>query len=259
MSKHLGVSERLLREVPRAAQAAIFGYAAKKAVQALSGRDISREELQAAEFRAIRAEAERNAAVSQTQALEQEIQEQAMRDPKFPIYGNTNAYLATHTHLVSARSYVDAEHHRPEDADNEELRDSHALGLLDLDGFKGYNDKHGHVAGDAVLLGIGEFLRENVRENDLVFREGGDELGVLLRHTTIQDAQITLKTLVQGINDLGFNGVTASAGVSAIDLDTDAIENKRRADNALYQAKGLGGNCVVVYGEDLPVNIAGSD
>jgi len=55
-----------------------------------------------------------------------------------------------------------------------------ALLMMDLDKFKLVNDTHGHVAGDAVLQQLGEILHQSVRENDLLFRYGGEEFTVIL-------------------------------------------------------------------------------
>src|SRR5690606_19886099 len=62
--------------------------------------------------------------------------------------------------------------------------------MIDLDGFKRVNDLHGHLVGDAMLRRVAEAMRETMRETDVVGRWGGDELGVLLPDTALEEAAI---------------------------------------------------------------------
>ena len=119
-----------------------------------------------------------------------------------------------------------------------------AVHFVDLDRFKEVNDSLGHLAGDAVLKGVAERLREATREEDLVARLGGDELVVLQKHVTSAAAAKTLASrIIAAIGkpmdvagrqlELG-----ASIGVAMADPATETAEELlSRADRAMYRAK----------------------
>jgi diguanylate cyclase (GGDEF)-like protein len=120
---------------------------------------------------------------------------------------------------------------------------SAALIYLDLDGFKAVNDRHGHVAGDAVLKAVASVLARHVRASDVVARIGGDEFAVLLWHLTEADAQGKAQLLEAAIarTTATHAGRTLSVGASAgaalllpLDQPADVIE---RADRAMYARK----------------------
>lgn len=124
------------------------------------------------------------------------------------------------------------------------------LALFDIDHFKKLNDRHGHLAGDAVLKAVAKLLQQTVRETDLVARYGGEEFGIILPGTHIQDA----KDVVERIRSLiessrtPYNGLTlrltASLGVAQINAGEDSTSLVQRADAALYCSKEAGRNCV---------------
>ncbi|HET9956344.1 MAG TPA: diguanylate cyclase [Polyangiaceae bacterium] len=127
--------------------------------------------------------------------------------------------------------------------------------LLDLDHFKRINDHYGHDAGDRVLKELAQKVAENLREVDVPARYGGEEFAVLLPHTRKEDARIVAERLRRAIESiqLTFDGkperVTVSIGVAG---NTDVASGKaedlvKAADVALYEAKRLGRNRVVVY------------
>ena len=135
-----------------------------------------------------------------------------------------------------------------------------ALVLFDLDGFKGVNDRYGHAAGDLVLAAVGGALRAGVRTTDVVARLGGDEFGVVLPEGGADDAAKVAAGLVRAIAsalaDLpgGRSAVTASAGVAHV-ADYDGVEAEdllRRADDAMYRAKALGGDGVSRAADERP-------
>jgi diguanylate cyclase (GGDEF)-like protein len=125
---------------------------------------------------------------------------------------------------------------------------SHALLLLDLNGFKRINDVHGHPIGDQVLIGVGNRLKAAVRENDLVARLGGDEFAVLAPHLVGPDAaaSIALRIADHLKEPIAAHGgrhqVSTAIGISLIPQDAqDAAEVLRKADIALYRAKAQSG------------------
>lgn len=132
-----------------------------------------------------------------------------------------------------------------------------SIAIIDIDHFKEVNDRFGHDAGDEVLRTTSEFLRINAREVDVLVRLGGEEFGLVMMATTLGDAVRIVERLRLAVEAHVFTygaaefRCTVSAGVAEIlpdDLGWDAIY--RRADRALYAAKGNGRNTVRAAGED---------
>lgn len=109
-------------------------------------------------------------------------------------------------------------------------RDS-AVVLLDLDKFKRYNDRHGHEAGDELLVAFADALRWSVREDDIVFRIGGDEFLLMLVGAGRAEAEDVLERLHRHWADVGAP-VGFSAGIAAGEDDL-----LRLADEHMYAAK----------------------
>ena len=128
------------------------------------------------------------------------------------------------------------------------------LVMLDLDGFKHYNDVHGHPAGDALLQSAARAISESVRDGDLCFRYGGDEFAILLPRTDEAGAgqiaeRVRLAIGAAGAGDT--SGVTASVGIGGLPRDAQTADALVEAtDSALYRAKGSGGNRVERFGKD---------
>jgi len=121
-----------------------------------------------------------------------------------------------------------------------------AVLMLDLDHFKAINDTHGHPAGDEVLRGVAEVLREALRLHDMPGRYGGEEFGVLLPGSDAAAAEAIAERIRKKIEWASFAGavrVTASIGCAALEPD-DAHPGAwvARADRALYRAKAAGRN-----------------
>jgi diguanylate cyclase (GGDEF)-like protein len=122
--------------------------------------------------------------------------------------------------------------------------------MSDLDYFKKINDRFGHDAGDLVLKGYADLLRQYTRTEDLVARFGGEEFVVLLPLSDINEAFTMSERIRQALAKQDFLGngyvVTVSCGVSRL-KDEDRPEDLiKRADTAIYQAKDLGRNQTVV-------------
>ncbi|WEJ62454.1 GGDEF domain-containing protein [Thiomicrorhabdus lithotrophica] len=135
-----------------------------------------------------------------------------------------------------------------------------AFFIVDIDFFKAYNDSYGHQAGDLAIQKIATVIREYVqRENDVVFRLGGEEFGGLIETRKPQETVEWLSLLVEEVSHLNILHapnvdlpcLTISGGVSYMKVthDTDMNTLYKRADDALYQAKHNGRNQFVVYGE----------
>jgi diguanylate cyclase (GGDEF)-like protein len=125
--------------------------------------------------------------------------------------------------------------------------------MLDLDGFKQYNDVHGHPAGDALLRAAAGAVSSSVRDGDMCFRYGGDEFAVLLPGTDADGArQIAerVRLAIAAVDSSGSARVTASVGLGSLPRDArTAAALVAVADAALYRAKGLGGDQVELSSE----------
>ena len=120
--------------------------------------------------------------------------------------------------------------------------DRASLLLVDLDGFKRYNDTHGHEAGDEALRRVAAALSSAVRPSDAVGRWGGEEFVVLLPGTSRSAAAATAERLRAAIAAGG--ATTASIGVAEVRADDSVRSWVRRADVEMYVAKGDGGDRV---------------
>jgi len=122
--------------------------------------------------------------------------------------------------------------------------------MLDMDHFKAINDTYGHQAGDQVLRQVGGVISASFRQADVYGRLGGEEFAVLLPNTTLETAQGIAEQLITAIAGLAsepVQGLTASLGVATTrnpDQDLHSLMNS--ADKALYRAKAIGRNQVVV-------------
>jgi len=139
----------------------------------------------------------------------------------------------------------------------EQQRALHARGelplcvaLLDIDLFKAINDRHGHAAGDAVLLRFASVVRRSLRGVDLLGRWGGEEFLVVLPHTGLADAALTLQRVQSALAGEDFSDVgsalrvTFSAGLVQCGRGETMSAAIERADQAMYRAKSAGRNRV---------------
>jgi diguanylate cyclase (GGDEF)-like protein len=126
--------------------------------------------------------------------------------------------------------------------------DSFALLMIDLDGFKAVNDKHGHLAGDQVLTTIAQRLVASSRNCDTAARVGGDEFVLILEsiHDVAEVAGIAHKLLTALSEDIQIDEVNtvsvgASIGVALYPDDGDALSQMLSvADLAMYECKSSG-------------------
>jgi two-component system cell cycle response regulator len=124
-------------------------------------------------------------------------------------------------------------------------RQNLSLIILDIDGFKDFNDTHGHLEGDHILATLGHILTSSIRQNvDSAYRYGGDEFAVLLVETDLPQANRIAERIRTSFESKGPGGCTLSLGVAQLnpkEFTEDLIE---RADKTMYRAKKAGGNRV---------------
>jgi two-component system cell cycle response regulator len=130
-----------------------------------------------------------------------------------------------------------------------------SLILIDLDHFKSINDQYGHPVGDRVLQHVAETLRKSKRAYDSVGRWGGEEFLVVLPNTDLDQAVIAAERLRAAlaatqlaVGDQNTITLSASLGVTSAERAALSLEVLlKRVDEALYQAKGKGRNCVCLF------------
>jgi diguanylate cyclase (GGDEF)-like protein/PAS domain S-box-containing protein len=133
--------------------------------------------------------------------------------------------------------------------------------MLDLDGFKQFNDSFGHGPGDALLREFGHALRGRLRKSDISCRYGGDEFLLILPDSSVESTQERLEQIRIFMRGLQFqygeqtlDMVTLSAGIAQFpEHGTTPNELLLAADKALYAAKRAGGDRTIIYQMVLPL------
>lgn len=125
-----------------------------------------------------------------------------------------------------------------------------ALIELDIDYFKRVNDNHGHAVGDTVLKEVSNVIEGCIRSSDIIFRSGGEEFILVLSNTRKKGALLLAERIRKNIAEYDFSfgdhdmTVTVSLGVACFEKGDDSESLFEKTDNALYQAKEDGRNCV---------------
>lgn len=171
------------------------------------------------------------------EAANERLKSMAMEDGLLGI-GNRRAMEVDldHTHAAAVR------YKRP-----------YTVVLFDLDCFKLYNDHYGHLAGDAALKDVATTLNRSIRRSDRLYRYGGEELLLLCPETPVEGSLTLADRLLEKVRALAlphcrnnFQIITLSGGIADVaerDRWADVVDD---ADHALYKAKKLGRNRVVV-------------
>jgi len=139
--------------------------------------------------------------------------------------------------------------------------DNYIFALLDIDFFKSINDRFGHVYGDEVLILFANTMRKTFRDDDMLFRYGGEEFAVLLSKVSLEQAESILNRFRKNIENITLplgDCVTASSGYCQFTNTVPLSAITERADKALYYAKEHGRNNVRNY-ENLIENNKISD
>lgn len=132
----------------------------------------------------------------------------------------------------------------------------HAACYIDLDQFKVVNDTCGHAAGDQLLRQLGALLKKSIRKGDTLSRLGGDEFGVLIKNSSIEDSFTVASDIKSIIEDFRFiyegKGFRVSASIGLVpifDAETTLARLMKNADEACYLAKDHGRNRIHIYNE----------
>lgn len=127
-----------------------------------------------------------------------------------------------------------------------------ALVIADLDHFKGINDSYGHASGDRVIATFAGFLRDAAADHHVAGRIGGEEFAIILPGTNLAAARLFAEGTRSAFGALPIDSLpaehrcSASFGVAELSAREGFSDLLRRADEALYQAKGAGRDCVRV-------------
>lgn len=175
--------------------------------------------------------------ITRRKQLEDELLEASQTDPLTHVANRRRLMEVLEFHFGAYRRY----------------RHPMALIMFDLDHFKQLNDRFGHLTGDRVLRCLCDLCRQDLRENDLLARFGGEEFMIVLPSTTAERAAQTAERIRTHIStgvaaelDQALN-VTISLGVSELlETDTSLEQIIQRVDDAVYQAKDEGRDRVVV-------------
>ncbi len=172
--------------------------------------------------------------------LRDELRQQAIQDPLTGLFN---------------RRYLDET--LPREVDRaQRLNSLLCVAMLDIDGFKKFNDSFGHGPGDSLLREFANILREHLRKSDISCRYGGDEFVLVMPNSSIADTRERveqIRLLLKGLQKkhLGTQSldlITISVGIAHMpEHGATGKELLRAADEALYSAKNAGRDCVVVY------------
>lgn|GEM_PF-4041764 len=162
-------------------------------------------------------------------------------------------YLDPLTQLFNRR-YLN-ESIRSDVKDRRRQKSESCVAMIDVDDFKGINDRFGHLTGDKILKEVAKSLRQELRGSDIICRYGGDEFIAILNNCTGSKCQQILTNVLQNVRQLKIETeeneevrVTLSIGISASDkLNRKLSTLISRADEALYKAKNAGKNQVIDF------------
>ncbi len=176
------------------------------------------------------------------QAANDELQKRAFADA---LTGLPNRLLFE-DRLIHALLRLDRTNHL-------RVEDRLAVLFVDLDGFKPINDSFGHAAGDVILRGAADRLRQEARECDTVARVGGDEFLILLEDVTDEAACVAMANRVLASLSRPFEvsgkqvQITCSIGIVVHPDHGDRTKLVANADAAMYAAKRAGGSCYALF------------
>jgi diguanylate cyclase (GGDEF)-like protein len=167
--------------------------------------------------------------LKEKERLEDEVRRLSVTDDLTGLYNHRHFFKALEAELVRLKRQ----------------RTSLSLMMVDLDNFKSYNDRYGHLEGDKVLKNVGEIVKHSIRHNvDSGYRYGGDEFAVLLIGASMDRAMTIAERIRSSIEKTEFQNITVSIGLSEYRDHLDLEGFVKSADDAMYTAKHSGGNRV---------------
>ncbi|HDT15588.1 MAG TPA: GGDEF domain-containing protein, partial [Firmicutes bacterium] len=139
---------------------------------------------------------------------------------------------------------------------SKQLNEPFSFLLLDIDHFKDCNDTYGHQFGDRVLKVLGEFLKDNLRDVDIIGRYGGEEFAIMLPNTAMNGARFVAERLRQNFEKFLINvneneGIKLTVSIGGVEFDGKSriMRIIDQADKALYYSKEGGRNKVTFFEE----------
>jgi diguanylate cyclase (GGDEF)-like protein/PAS domain S-box-containing protein len=170
--------------------------------------------------------------------LYQEVNRLAMQDPLTGCYNRRHFLALANQEIQRALRY-----HRPL-----------SLLMLDIDHFKRFNDRYGHLVGDQILCAMVNLCQNSLRSVDILGRYGGDEFLILMPETAVEGTVPAAQRLRKAVEDMvmtipeGKFSITVCVGVASLEVNRKPAETLdelvKRADQGLYAAKSAGRNCV---------------
>jgi diguanylate cyclase (GGDEF) domain len=133
-----------------------------------------------------------------------------------------------------------------------------SLIMIDIDYFKKYNDTYGHLKGDECLATVSKEIKQSARKpTDIVSRFGGEEFIMILPKTDINNAVLLAKSILKAVENLNIahesssinKRITLSIGIASMIANENVNMDifLKMADDALYEAKNNGRNCIKIY------------
>jgi diguanylate cyclase (GGDEF)-like protein/PAS domain S-box-containing protein len=176
--------------------------------------------------------------LNEIQTLQATLREQAIRDPLTGLYNRRYLYEMLERETARAQR------------DNYPI----SVAMIDIDHFKDFNDKHGHQAGDEILMALGNLLLRSTRQGDIACRYGGEEFIIIMPEAQEDDAKRRADEICRDFANLRIDPVqadlaaTLSIGIALYPQGGDDMTRViKAADAALYQAKQAGRNRVQVW------------
>ncbi|MCF6434579.1 GGDEF domain-containing protein [Pseudoalteromonas sp. MMG022] len=186
--------------------------------------------------------------------LSDAIKEKLCRLHSTLLYPMRNALTYNRVLKLATRDSLTGLYNRSQFSDNlaqriergRRLQSNFSLMLLDLDNFKQVNDRHGHSAGDEVLIKFADILKQSVRTTDTVYRFGGDEFAIIIDDPQFTTNKVIAERVMHAVRQchlLSKFAVTTSIGYTLSNIKDCETSIFARTDKGLYKAKADGRNC----------------